>query len=282
MSRIIVTGGAGFIGTNLIRRLVKDGHDILSIDDYSSGLESNHIEGVEYNKVNINHLHQWNIQVDQIYHIAARARINPSFTEYKEYFEANVTGTHSVLEFAKKKGAKVVYAGSSSRHKEPECSPYANTKFMGEQLCKQFRFSLGQEVEIARFYNVYGPNELIDPKNGTVLGIWQDCIKNNNPIPIVGDGEQRRDFTHVDDIVDGLIKIMNSDKIHTDAWELGTGKNFSINQVADWFCDKFNTHRYYVDDRPGNYRETLRVNDDAKDKLGWNPQDRLKDYIYSL
>ena len=280
--RVIVTGGAGFIGSNLISKLKDLGHSILSIDDYSSGLESNHIEGVEYTKANIKDLHQWKIPVDQIYHIAARSRITPSFTQYKDYFEANVVGTHSVLEFAKKQKAKVVYAGSSSRHKEPECSPYANTKFLGEQLCKQFRFSLGQEVEIARFYNVYGPNELIDPKNGTVLGIWQDCIKSNNPIPIVGDGEQRRDFTHVDDIVDGLIRIMDSDKIHTDAWELGTGKNYSINQVADWFCDKFNTHRYYVDDRPGNYRETLRVNDDAKDKLGWNPQDKLKQYIYEL
>ena len=115
MSRIIVTGGAGFIGTNLIRRLVKDGHDILSIDDYSSGLESNHIEGVEYNKVNINHFNQWNIQVDQIYHIAARARINPSFTEYKEYFEANVTGTHSCL----------LYTSPSPRDRQKCRLPYS-------------------------------------------------------------------------------------------------------------------------------------------------------------
>jgi UDP-glucose 4-epimerase len=134
----------------------------------------------------------------------------------------------------------------------------------------------GEKME--RDEDVYGPGELVDSHMAAVIGIWRAQIKNNQPLTIFGDGEQRRDFTHIDDIVDGLIRIAESDEKHEDAWELGTGKNYSINEVARMF----NTEVVYLPDVKGNYRETIRVNNDAIERLGWQPTDKLKQYINSL
>ena len=137
-------------------------------------------------------------------------------------------------------------------------------------------------IEIARFYNVYGPSEIVNGDWAALIGIWRKQISEGKPLTIVGDGEQRRDFTHVYDIVDGLIKISNSKNSHHDAWELGSGKNYSINEVAKIFVDKFKCDLKYLPDQKGNYRVTLREHNDAVEILGWKPQDRLKDYIENL
>jgi UDP-glucose 4-epimerase len=140
----------------------------------------------------------------------------------------------------------------------------------------------GLNVEIARFYNVYGPGEITEGKWADVIGKWRGQVEQNYPITIVGDGEQRRDFTHIDDIVDGLIKIGFGTESHEDAWELGTGFNYSLNEVAELFVEKFSAVKVYMTDERGNYRETIRVNNDAINKLGWTPTDKLKQYINSL
>ena len=137
----------------------------------------------------------------------------------------------------------------------------------------------GLNAEIVRFYNVYGEGELVDSHMAAVIGLWRAALKNGTPIKIHGDGKQRRDFTHIDDIVDGLIRIAESDEKHEDAWELGTGRNYSLNEVAELFAPH---PMKYVDDVKGNYRETLRINDDAIERLGWQPQDRLKSYINEI
>jgi UDP-glucose 4-epimerase len=115
-----------------------------------------------------------------------------------------------------------------------------------------------------------------------VIGKWRGQVEQNHPITIVGDGEQRRDFTHVDDIVDGLIKIAFSDEKHEDAWELGTGFNYSLNEVADMFIKKFNCVKVYMSNERGNYRETKRENNDALNRLDWRPKDVLREYIENL
>ena len=115
-----------------------------------------------------------------------------------------------------------------------------------------------------------------------MIGKWRGQVKKNHPITIVGDGKQRRDFTHVDDIVEGLYKIGLTYHKQNDAWELGTGKNYSINEVADMFVKRFNCVKVYMADQKGNYRETLRENDQALEKLVWEPKDRLEQYIKSL
>ena len=138
------------------------------------------------------------------------------------------------------------------------------------------------KIEIARFYNVYGPNEIIEGDWAAVIGIWRRQIRDGMPITIVGDGEQRRDFTHVNDIVEGLIKISKFSKSHHDAWELGSGKNYSINEVSKMFYKRFNCQIEYIPDQNGNYRETLREDNDAIEVLGWNPTHNLSDYIKNL
>jgi len=153
---------------------------------------------------------------------------------------------------------------------------------MREEVCKLYKNSFNVNVEISRFYNVYGPGENIDEKFGNVIGIWSAKILKNQPIPIVGDGEQKRDFIHVLDLVNGLIKIAESSIIHNDAWELGTGVNYSINELFNFFSKKYDIKPIYIPDQPGNYRETLRINDDALKLLNWKPNDRLKNHIENL
>ena len=282
MKKAIVTGGVGFIGTNLIKELIKKNYDVTSIDDYSAGSHDNEIEGVKYLNADINEINDINDNFDICFHLAAKSRVQPSFLDPTEYLRVNVLGTSSIMEWAKLKGVKVVYAGSSSRHCDPTDSPYAMYKYLGEEVCKLYKKSYAVNVEIARFYNVYGPHESLDETHGNVIGIWRSKVNKNEPLPVVGDGNQRRDFTHVYDIVDGLIKISESDKSNHDAWELGTGLNYSVNELFDFFKEKFGAQRISIPDQPGNYKQTLRENDDTLNKLGWKPIDRLKNHIMNL
>ncbi len=283
MKKALVTGGAGFIGTNLIKQLSALGVEIVSIDDYSTGSKSNEIDGVTYINTDIEEI--INIKesgFDICFHLAAQSRVQPSFDNPEDSIRVNVLGTTKVMEWAIKNNVKVIYAGSSSKHHDPSDSPYAMTKFLGEEICKLYKKSYNVKVEVARFYNVYGPFEPLDEKFGNVIGIWQVKVQKRIPLPIVGDGNQKRDFTHVDDIVDGLIKISNTDITHDDAWEIGTGINYSINQLYSMFNEKFDIESENIPDQRGNYRETLRVNDDLVNLLGWQPKDRLKEYIENL
>jgi len=279
---ILVTGGAGFIGTNLIKTLIKDNYNITSIDNYSTGLKENEIEGVKYINSDIELIDQLGPEFDLCFHLAAQSRVQPSFEDPQESIRVNVNGTMKVMEWAKKHNVKVIYAGSSSKHHDPSDSPYAMSKFLGEEICRLYKKSYDVNVEITRFYNVYGPNEPLDEKFGNVIGIWREKIRLNKPLIIVGDGNQKRDFTHVTDIVDGILKIAFSNKTHIDAWELGSGVSYSIIELFNMFKERFNATSIYVDDQPGNYRKTLRINDDVLKQLDWNPKDRLKDYVKSL
>jgi UDP-glucose 4-epimerase len=281
--KILVTGGAGFIGVNLIERLVKEGHTVYSIDNYSTGTVDNELPSVKYFTLDIEKIDKLIIRdFDIIYHLAAQSRVQPSFDNPSETFRVNVKGTEAVCNFAYNTGAKLVYAGSSSKHHNPSTSPYAMYKYLGEGVCKLYKKSFHLEVEIARFYNVYGPGEALDEINGNVIGIWRSRINRGAGIDIVGDGEQRRDFTHVVDIVDGLYRIGMGSIEHHDAWELGTGINYSINELSKMFQNKFNCSIQYISDHPGNFRATLCENEEAIDLLGWKPQDRLLYYINKL
>ena len=287
--RILVTGGAGFIGTNLINRLVKEGHDVHSLDNYDSGKEENHIEGATYHNYDIEQITQWKNRNDArlnefnlCFHLAALSRIQPSFDNPSETFRVNTKGTEAVLDWAKQNKVKVIYAGSSSRWHDHTISPYATSKYLGEELCKMYKKSFNLNVEICRFYNVYGPYEIVEGDWAAVIGIWRNQINNNESITIVGNGEQRRDFTYVDDIIDGLCKVSVTKHTQKDAWELGTGINYSINEVYKMFKDKFGVECINILNQPGNYTETRRENNNALDLLGWKPKDNLLYYINQL
>jgi UDP-glucose 4-epimerase len=282
-NKILVTGGAGFIGTNLIKRLVKEGHEVHSLDNYDSGTYDNEVEGCEYFTYDIQEIYKFETDYDVVFHLAALSRIQPSYDNPFETFRVNSEGTARVLEWARNTHTKVIYAGSSSQHHTPTQSPYATCKYLGEQLCKMYNQSFDMDVQIARFYNVYGPHEIVDGDWAAVIGIWRKQISQNSLITIVGDGEQRRDFTHVADIVDGLIRIMYTRERPTDAWELGSGVDYSINEVFDMFKETFpGIVKYPSPEQSGNYRRTIRTNDEALELLDWKPIDKLKIYIQSL
>lgn len=282
MKKVLVTGGVGFIGSNLIKELKKLDFEIVSLDNYSTGSVNNQIENVRYINDDITNIYKIDNDFDFCFHLAAQSRVQPSFNNPEESLRVNVIGTSKVLEWSKKNNTKIIYAGSSSKHHNPSDSPYAMYKYLGEEICKLYKTSFNINVEIARFYNVYGPGENADEKFGNVIGIWKAKIIKGEPLPIVGDGEQKRDFIHVLDIVDGLIKIAFSDLNHKDAWELGTGINYSINTLFDYFKERFDVESKYIPDQPGNYRLTLRENDDTIKLLNWIPKDRLKDHIKNL
>ena len=280
MKKVLITGGAGFVGHALSKELLKRGYEVDVIDNLSIGNEAKVSPYVKFLGGDIRAMDNIpNKPYDYIFHLAALSRIQPSFQNPTLTFSVNVGGTRQVIEYAQKNGSKLIYAGSSSRHHNPMLSPYAMSKHMGEEWVKMYKKVYELDAEIVRFYNVYGPGELVDSHMAAVIGLWRAAVKNSTPILIHGDGKQKRDFTHIDDIVDGLIRIAESDEKHEDAWELGTGKNYSLNEVAGLFAP----HPIrYVDDVKGNYRETLRINNDAIDRLGWQPTDKLKEYIKSL
>lgn len=280
---IVITGGAGFVGTNLAKRLLEDGHKVIVLDDYSVGKVENHIDGVKYIPMNIEQINYMSgDEVDVCFHLAALSRIQPSFENPSEFFRVNTSGTEAVCEWARKWNVKVVYSGSSSQWHDPFQSPYAMYKKLGEDICKMYKKVYGTNIEIARFYNVYGPYEITEGKWAAVIGKWRGQIEKGEPITIVGNGEQRRDFTYVGDIVDGLIKIGFLDENHEDAWELGTGCNYSLNEVADMFVDKFGCKVERIPEQKGNYLWTKRENNDMLDRLEWKPKDVLKEYIKNL
>ena len=286
MKKALVTGGCGFVGYELTKQLINNGFDVDVIDNLSIGKESKDVTSIGANFLGGDIRAMENIpdkKYDYIFHLAALSRIQPSFVNPNTTFSVNVDGTRQVLEYVRRNGGKLIYAGSSSRHHNPELSPYAMSKYLGEQLCALYRRVYNVNVEITRFYNVYGPGELIDSHMAAVIGIFRKNVKEDKPLLIHGDGEQRRDFTHIDDICDGLRMIAESDIHHSEGWELGTGKNYSLNEVFNMFKERFqNIQKQHVENVKGNYRETIRLNDKALDELGWKPTDKLKGYINSL
>ena len=280
--KILVTGGAGFIGTNLLLELKKQNHKLVSVDNYSIGTKENHIEGVKYISLDVNQIKEIKNDFDLIYHLAGLSRIQPSFREPTSTFISNTKGVESVIEWARLNHTKIVYSGSSSFHHDPYQSPYAFYKYLGEEICRMYRRVYDMNIEIVRFYNVYGPKEIVHGEWAAVIGIWRSQIKNNLSLTIVGDGEQKRDFTHIHDIVDALLKIgINKTKFNNE-WELGTGINYSLNEVYQMFKEKFGVDKIHINNQSGNYRETLRIDNKALKLLNWKPKDRLKKYIMNL
>ena len=279
--QILVTGGAGFIGTNLIKRLSSDGHDIISIDNYSTGKKQNHIKGVKYylesDITDILEDPPWQLMTfkpDIVFHMAAIARIQPSFERPEEYINTNFKGTYEVVKYCTKHNTPLIYAGSSSHHSGKFSNPYTFSKDMGEEIIELYRRHFGLKSSTARFYNVYGSYQLTEGGYTTLIGRWLHNIENDIPCEIYGDGTKRRDFTHVDDIVDALVKIMNRKK-YGYIFELGRGKNHSVLDVARMF----DIDPIFKPEKPGEADMTLANKYEARVHLGWDAKINLQDYI---
>ena len=290
--KTLVTGGAGFVGTNLIKRLLKDGHEVVSVDNYSTGKKENHQEGCLYHDYDLSSSHTLGIYVDHgsypvwreleydvIFHIGALARIQPSLKNPHKTIFNNFISTLNILEYARQNNVKVVYAGSSTFHHGLYSSPYAWSKFSGEELCKLYSSVYDLSTAICRFYNVYGEYQLEEGTYATVLGIFEKQYREDKPLTITADGEQRRDFTYIDDIVDGLVKC-SEHNFKAEVFELGRGVNFSINEVAELFGKDY--PREYISARKGEYDVTLADYSKAKLKLGWEPKGDITQYIKTI
>ena len=275
--KVLVTGGAGFVGTNLIKRLLKDGHDVQSLDNYSTGLKSNEVDGCRYWEGDIQNIWSMDTDFDIVYHMAAIARIQPSFERPEDYIDTNFNGTYEVVKHCLKNNIPLVYAGSSSKHSGRFKNPYTFSKDLGEDIIQLYQKHFGLKASITRFYNVYGPNQLTEGGYTTLIGRWIHNIENGIQCEIYGDGEQRRDFTHVDDIVSALTMIMYQ-KEYGHEFELGRGKNHSVNEIADMF----GITPIYKDAKAGEARETLNTDDTAFDVLGWVATTNIEDYINEL
>jgi UDP-glucose 4-epimerase len=272
---ILVTGGAGFIGTNLIKKLVKK-HKVFSIDNYETGNKKNHIENCTYYDIDLSKEKKFKFlkKIDFIFHLSASARIAPSFKNPKKYFKNNVIGTFNIVHYAANYDIPIVYAGSGSHHGGRFCNPYTFTKDLGEDIVNLYRNCFDLKTTTARFYNVYGEHELTN-QHGTLIGKLKKCFKEKKYFRVYGDGEKKRDFTHVEDIIDALILIMNKKSFGYN-FELGTGENFSVNDVIKMFG---HNKIKYSKNQKGEMKNTLCDNSLAKRILGWEPKNNLKNYI---
>jgi len=206
------------------------------------------------------------------------ARIQPSFEDPIEYVDVNITGTAEVCEFAKHCNAKLIYSSSSSINNGKFKTPYTFSKWGGEEVLNTWIECYSINAMICRFYNVYGPREPETGDYATVVRKFIRKYKNNESLTIVGNGEQRRDFTHVDDITDGLIRIMKVGN-QKELYHLGRGVNYSINELANMFTDAKIKH---VPLRKGEGEVTLADYEDTFNRLGWRAKKNLTDYIKEI
>jgi UDP-glucose 4-epimerase len=291
--RALVTGGCGFIGSHIVEELLSRGDDVVVIDDESA--DENHefykFAGVDYHKLDIcdDSTAVFYHGVDAVFHLAAKSRIQPTIQEPSPAFQTNIMGTQRVLEFAlRHKVKKVIYSSSSScyghrnqpPHYEdmiPDCqTPYSLSKKQGEELCHLYSKLFGLSTITLRYFNVYGPREPLKGQYAPVIGLFKSMREKGDPLTVVGDGEQRRDFTYVKDVVSANLMAAKS-PIHHDLFNIGTGRNFSINEVANLVGGEIK----HISSRMGEARETLANISKATQILGWSPEYKLEDTVLS-
>jgi len=275
---IVVTGGAGFIGTHLCKRLLQDGHRVISLDNYFTGTRENHVHGVEYREGHTKDICKLVPETpDLVYHLGEYSRVEKSFEDIEHVFDLNKVGTFAVLEFIRSRGSKIVYAGSSTKFGDGglgrDQSPYAWTKATNTELVKNYGTWYGIKYAITYFYNVYGPGERAG-SYGTVIEIFKQYKLAGKPLTVVSPGTQTRNFTHVEDIVSGLILVGESGE--GDNFGLGDSRMYSILDVAKLF----NCEIIMMPERQGN-RMGSDVNTEKSQELGWSTEYSLEEYIKS-
>jgi UDP-glucose 4-epimerase len=277
---ILITGGAGFVGSNLVKRLKQEGNNIVVIDNYSAGKHENEIEGVQYIEDHTKNINKIDLPFipDVVFHLGEYSRIHPSFNEYEKVWDYNTVGTFEVLTFCIKHNIKIVYAGSSTKFawEGVAHSPYSLTKSMSIDLVKAFSKWYGLKYSICYFYNVFGPGHNSSPVKGYegVVSIFEEQYKNNQPLTVVGMGEQKRMFTYVNDIVDGLIRSWHYSE--NEEFELGNPRLYKIIDIAKMFTDNIS----YVEARKGDRdSSTITEPNRVKDLLGWEPTMNVEEWI---
>lgn len=293
--KYLVTGGAGFIGSNLVDSLLQQENEVVVIDNESSDANevffwNNKAQNYKYDICDYEKIESLFKDVDVVFHLAAEARIQPCIINPQKAIETNVKGTFNVLQACRKYGIKrIVYSSTSSayglKNKIPlkesmpkDClNPYSVTKTCGEELCLMYNKLYGIETVVFRYFNVYGPRQPLKGQYTPVIGIFLRQKKNGESLTIVGDGLQRRDFTHVEDIAKAnhLASDLQNKECVGQIINVGTGKNFSILEIA-----KMVDYEYvFIPPRLGESRETLASTKKLKKIFGWKPISKIENYI---
>jgi len=275
--RILVTGGNGFIGKHLIKNLQKKGHSIICLDKDPIRKEEK-LDNIEYIEAHTKDIFNLNIKCDIIYHLGEYSRISTSFEDIEDVWESNVIGTFSILEFCKEKNIKLIYAGSSSKFgnggEDENLSPYAWTKSKNVELIKNYALWFKLNYSIAYFYNVYGPGHTTAGKYSTVIGIFEEQFKKRKPLTVVKPGTQKRYFTHIGDVVRGLLELLN--KGDRGEFSFGDDKSlYSVEEVARMFSNNIT----YINSKKGDRKKSPIDLLSSANILGWTPKIHLKDYI---
>ena len=293
--KCIVTGGAGFIGSNLVDRLVQDGNEVVVIDNESATCNedfywNDKADNYRFDICDYSNIYPLFKGVDCVFHLAAEARIQPAIKNPIRSAQTNVVGTCNVLQAARENGVeRVIYSSTSSAYglsntppltedMPNDClNPYSVTKTCGEQLCDMYTKLFGLKTLTLRYFNVYGERQPLKGQYAPVVGIFLRQVESGEPMTIVGDGLQRRDFTHVSDAVEANILAMNSEAtgIWGQTFNIGTGKNYSVLELAKMIGLKY-TH---IPERLGEARVTLADTNKARLLLGWKPEVELEDWI---
>ena len=285
---IIVTGGAGFVGTNLIERLLKKTNKkIISIDNYSSGFKKNHIKSsrIKYlrgdtAKINII-LSKYKKKIHSLFHFGEFARIFQSFEKFDSCFKSNSIGTNAVFKFCLDNKIKLIYSATSAslgnKGNDRNLSPYAFTKSKNLELLENLKKWFNLKVEIIYFYNVYGPRHIQKGNMATVIGIFENLYKNNKPLTIVKPGNQTRRFTHISDTIEVCIEAWKKNKCSH--YSISHKKSYSIKDVAKMFKCKVK----YLKARPGERYSSALTNMSLNNKIIKRyGKISLKDYISSF
>ena len=279
---VLVTGGAGFIGSNLIKSIVKKypNYKVISVDNYFTGKEENHIDSpnVTYIDISVNEYIDSGegIIPDVVYHFGEYSRIVKSFDDIDYLIETNLYSTSRLIEKCKQWGSKLIYSASSSKFgnngEDENLSPYSWVKAKMVELIKNYGKWYDLNYEIVYFYNVYGSGQITDGDYATVIGIFERQFSNGEKLTVVEPGSQQRDFTHVEDIVDGLILISEVTKNHE--WHLRSGVNHTIIQIAEMFGDW-----EFIPERRGERVKSDEFKTDTEDILNWKPNHMIEDYV---
>ena len=281
---IVVTGGAGFVGSNLINLLIKKTKfNLISIDNYSSGSKKNHIKSKRVKYVNgetknIFQLLKKPKKIVSIFHFGEFARIYQSFLKMNECISSNTVGSNEVFNFCLKNKIKLIYSATSAslgnRGNDKNLSPYAFTKSKNLELLENLKKWFKFRYEVIYFYNVYGPNQICEGKMATVIGIFENCYKKNKPLPVVRPGNQTRRFTHINDTVE--ICYMAWRKNLCRHYSIANHKTYSVLEVAKMFNSKIK----FLSKRPGERYASELTNMNLSNKVyKYFGKINLKDYV---
>ncbi len=276
--KILVTGGAGFVGSHLCERLTQNkNYEVYSLDNYFTGSIKNHVENVTYIKGDTKDIDKLiTFSPDMVYHLGEYSRVEQSFDDIDKVWSYNKDGIFAVLEFVRKHGCKLLYAGSSTKFGDGglgrSSSPYAWTKASNTELVENYGRWYNIPYVITYFYNVYGPREISTGKYATLIALFKEKMKKNEPLTIVSPGTQKRNFTHIDDIIDGLILV--GENGYGDEFGIGSPEAYSIIEIAKMFGGEIKM----LPERKGN-RMTADVITFKTEALGWKPQRSIKEYI---